>query len=132
MKPKIYTGGCLCGGVRFEAAGPAGKPHSCSCGMCRRHSGALTVAWVEFPADAVAWTGPAGAPATFRSSDWSSRAFCANCGGSIGAIDDEPVVAVMLGAFDDPADAELIPLSHSFSDGMPAWWHVEIKAGDAD
>ena len=57
-----YEGGCLCGNIRFRATGPADWPHTCSCKMCQRHSGALTVAWVEFPRDRVEWTGPGGAP----------------------------------------------------------------------
>ncbi len=122
--PKIHAGGCLCGAIRFEADAPAGKPHTCSCGMCRRHTGALTAAWVEFPRDAVRWTGPGGAPATWRSSDYSSRAFCPACGSSIGAIDDAPVVALLVGTFDKPGAKDLIPTAHSFKGGRPKWWHV--------
>ena len=46
--------------------------------------------------------GPAGgAPAVYRSSDYSSRAFCPHCGSSLGAIDDAPTVALLIGAFDE-------------------------------
>lgn len=124
-KNKPHTGGCICGAIRFEAKGPAGKPHTCSCKLCQKHSGALTVAWVEFPSDAVAWTGPGGAPATYRSSDYSSRAFCGTCGSTLGAIDDAPVVALMLGCFDKANAIDLIPVSHSYRGGRPKWWHVE-------
>ncbi|MGO4622079.1 GFA family protein [Ensifer sp. 2YAB10] len=124
-KKALFTGGCLCGSIRFEARAAAGKPHTCSCKMCQRHSGALTVAWVEFPRDVVAWTGPGGAPAVYRTSDYSSRAFCPACGSSIGAIDDAPVVALLLGIFDKTNAAELIPTSHSFRSTRPKWWHVE-------
>jgi hypothetical protein len=123
-----YAGGCLCGAVRFEATGPAEFPHTCSCATCRRHSGALTVAWVEFPAEAVRWTGPGGAPAVWRSSERSSRAFCARCGATIGAIDDAPVVALVLGAFDAPNRIELRPTSHSFRAARPRWWRVATDA----
>ncbi len=126
MAHKRYSGGCLCGGVRFEALGPPAKPHTCSCKMCQRHSGALTISWVEFPADAVSWTGPNGAPATWRSSDYSSRAFCQTCGSTLGAIDDKPVVALVLGVFDTPNRAELRPTTHSYRGGRPKWWHVEV------
>lgn len=51
MKTKLFEGGCLCGWIRFQARGPAQKPHTCSCKMCQRHTGAPTTAWVEFPAD---------------------------------------------------------------------------------
>jgi hypothetical protein len=123
-KPKVYNGGCLCGRIRFTATGPAGKPHTCSCTLCQRHSGALTVAWVEFPADHVQWSGPGGAPVTWRSSKWSSRAFCPRCGSTIGAIDDKPVVALALGSFDAVNRMELAPVSHSYVSQRPRWWSV--------
>ena len=122
----IHRGGCLCGAIRFEAAAPAAKPHTCSCKMCQRHSGALTTAWVEFPKDAVNWIGSGGEPETWRSSDFSSRAFCPECGSTIGAIDDAPVIALALGTFDNPDVLDLVPVSHSFSESKPDWWRVEI------
>ncbi|MEM9550444.1 MAG: GFA family protein, partial [Pseudomonadota bacterium] len=111
---EVFHGGCLCGWIRFEARGPALNPHTCSCTMCQRHSGAHTVNWVEFPKDAVTWTGEGGAPETYRSSKISSRAFCAVCGSTIGAIDDDPVVALVTGVFDDPNHPQLVPQGHSF------------------
>ena len=119
------TGGCLCGHIRFEAEGEPGKPHTCSCRMCQRHTGSLTVSWVEFPKDKVTWTGPGGAPATFRSSAMSSRAFCPTCGSSLGAIDDAPVVALVTGVFDKPGLVALKPVAHSFKGQRPRWWHVD-------
>jgi hypothetical protein len=127
-KTNIYEGGCLCGHVRFAADGPALKPHTCSCKMCQRHSGALTTAWVEFPKESVRWTGPGGAPSVYRSSDVSSRAFCPRCGSSIGAVDDAPTVALLLGVLDKAHLAALMPQYHSFKGGRPKWWHVEAKA----
>jgi hypothetical protein len=120
-----YSGGCLCGAVRFEVKGPALKPHTCSCKMCQRHTGALTAAWVEFPRDAVVWTGQ---PAIYRSSDYSSRAFCKECGSSLGAIDDAPVVALLIGCFDKNKGKELAPQYHSFRAGRPKWWTVSVES----
>lgn len=128
-KTKVLSGGCLCGAIRFEAVGPATNPHTCSCRLCQRHTGALTAAWVEFASKDVTWTGPGGKPALHRSSDYSSRAFCPACGSSIGAVDDAPVVALLLGVLDAPDALELMPSAHSFEDGRPGWWHVEAKAG---
>ena len=128
MAGKIHSGGCLCGAVRFEATGPAEKPHTCSCRFCQRHTGAPTAAWVEFPAGRIAWTGAAGRPSTWRSSDYSSRAFCPACGSSMGAIDDEPVVALLVGSFDDPTDPAFMPEYHSFEDCRPGWIKVETAS----
>jgi hypothetical protein len=72
------------------------------------------------------WTGPGGAPAVWRSSDRSSRAFCPVCGSSLGAIDDAPVVALLTGAFDKPHLKELKPESHSYKGARPKWWHPEV------
>lgn len=126
QKTVKYDGGCLCGQIRFSAEGPALKPHTCSCRICQRHSGALTVSWVEFARDRVEWTGPGGAPSVWRSSEYSSRAFCPSCGSTLGAIDDNPVIALVLGVFDKPARAELAPTGHSFKGARPKWWHIEI------
>ncbi|MDC8756431.1 GNAT family N-acetyltransferase [Janthinobacterium fluminis] len=123
-KCAIYLGGCLCGAIRFEATGPALNPHNCSCKFCQKHTGALTASWVEFPRENVKWTGPGRSPATYRSSEYSSRAFCGNCGSSVGAIDDAPTVALLVAAFDDNHAKELQPEYHSFKDGAPAWASV--------
>jgi hypothetical protein len=125
-KPKTYEGGCLCGNIRFVATGPALKPHTCSCKMCQRHSGALTLHWVEFPKDKVNWNGPGGKPTTFKSSEWSNRAFCPKCGSTIGAIDNLPVVALVLGVFDKNNKQELAATSHSFVGGRPKWWQPRV------
>lgn len=124
MPQTTYQGGCLCGFIRYSAQGPAEKPHTCSCRNCQQHSGALTTLWVEFPRDRIEWTGPGGAPALYRSSDYSSRAFCPRCGSSLGAVDDEPVIALLVGGFDDPTGTELKPEYHSFEDCQPAWWRT--------
>jgi ribosomal protein S18 acetylase RimI-like enzyme len=128
MQETIYTGGCLCGDIRFRADGPALRPHDCSCSFCQKHTGALTASWVEFPKEKVLWEGPGGAPATYRSSDYSSRAFCPRCGSSLGAIDDEPAVALLLGTFDNAKSVALKPGYHSFEDGRPDWMLPEKEA----
>ena len=46
---KVFSGGCLCGAVRFNAAN-GGNVHTCSCDICQKHTGAQTVVWIEFPA----------------------------------------------------------------------------------
>jgi hypothetical protein len=128
MSAKVFEGGCLCGNIRFRVTGAPDVPHTCSCRMCQRHSGSLTVAWVEVARDAITWTGPGGAPAIWRSSERSSRAFCPVCGSSIGAVDDAPVVALLTGVFDKPHLKDLRPASHSYKGGRPRWWHPEVDA----
>ena len=49
---KVYIGGCLCGSIRFTASSP-NNSHTCSCDICRKHTGAPTVVWIEFDAENV-------------------------------------------------------------------------------
>lgn len=126
-KEKTYEGGCFCGYIRFRAVGLPSNPHTCSCKDCQHHSGALSVAWVEFPKDSVQWTGEGSEPSKFRCSDFSSMSFCPKCGSSLGAIDDEPVIALVLGSFDSPDHQELMPTKHSFVDRRPSWWHIDAS-----
>lgn len=118
----ILTGGCLCGHIRFTATGVPGDPHTCSCRMCQRASGAPTLVWVTYPRDAVVWDGPGGAPSVWRSSGHSSRAFCPVCGSTLGAIDDAPTVGLLSGSFDHPNRRVLAPTGHSYRGSRPAWW----------
>ncbi|WP_044550205.1 GFA family protein [Serratia liquefaciens] len=125
MEKRRYSGGCLCGHIRFQAVGQPGNPHSCSCEFCQRHSGAPTLCWVEFPREAVSWIGAGGMPALYRSSDYSSRAFCPRCGSTLGAVDDEPTVALVTGSFDRSDLAALRPTAHSYADSCPDWWKID-------
>ena len=130
MDEAVQAGGCLCGAVRFEVTGEGASPHGCACRNCQQHTGAPLAAWVEFARDQVRWTGVAGAPAVYRSSAYSSRAFCATCGSSIGAIDDAPTIALLVGSFDDPGRAAFAPAYQAFEDGLPGWWRQGVPAAD--
>ena len=50
-----WTGGCLCGAVRFRATAEPTRAVSCHCGICRRHSGAAFLTFVHFPVKAFTW-----------------------------------------------------------------------------
>jgi hypothetical protein len=87
------TGGCLCGGVRFEARGQPYRVGICHCLDCRRNHGALFHASAIFPEDAVTVEG--------ETRDYQGRFFCPRCGSPVfGRFGDE--VGVNLGAFDEP------------------------------
>ena len=58
-EPKRYTGGCLCGALRYEAVGePVGSGH-CYCVDCRRASGSGFIPFMGFKAEAVRFIGEA-------------------------------------------------------------------------
>ena len=102
----MITGGCLCGGVRYEITEPLVAMTYCHCTRCQRRTGtgASANARVEpgsyrivEGADLVReWTPP---------DDGHIKAFCGECGSALYSRppDDERVTGVRLGTIDgDP------------------------------
>ena len=53
----MMTGGCLCGAVRYEAAGEPLNMGYCFCADCRRASGSGFAPFMGFAASAVRFCG---------------------------------------------------------------------------
>jgi hypothetical protein len=121
MVTAARTGGCLCGKIRFTAAGEPDYPHTCSCQHCQRLSGGPMMSWVSFPLDEFAWTGDGGEPSwhyTFEGE--TKRGFCPTCGSQVCALDDGATsIAITLSALDSADD--LIPVNQSFREDAVAW-----------
>ncbi len=126
-KPKTYEGGCLCGHIRYSVTAEPVFPHLCSCTQCRKWSGAPTVAWVEFPLDDFAWTGPGGEPRLFRSSEKTQRGSCPVCGSALCAIDDGyENISMVIASLDRP-NAIVPDERHSYKSKRPRWWQVDVS-----
>lgn len=126
-QPTPYTGGCLCGAIRYTLSGKPTFPHFCTCHQCQRWSGAPVVAWVDFPICSLAWDGPSGEPAWYRSSARTQRGFCSTCGGTVCALDDgSDTVCMTVSTLDEP-DA-IVPKSQSFRESAPSWLRVSAES----
>lgn len=118
------TGGCLCGAVRFRAAGPAKGSGYCHCASCRRHTGAPLVAFAVFTADQVTWE--KGARSRYESSPGKFRAFCPDCGSSLtweGRYNGQEWVEFHISAMDDPN--AFPPNEHTHYKERISWLHVD-------
>ena len=113
----ISGGGCLCGGVRFEADGAPERVVACHCSMCRMHTGAPFVVLAVYPPERVRVTGKTQ---DYRSSAQVLRRRCAACGAQF-LIESERTGAIELysGCFDDPEP--LVPDYEIFVVNRPAW-----------
>jgi len=76
--PGVITGGCLCGSIRYEAAGKPLGSMICHCRMCQRFSGAPILGGTTFLTDVLRFV--KGKPKFYRSSKIARRGFCSNCG----------------------------------------------------
>jgi len=132
-----YTGGCLCGAVRFAAAGrPLWAAH-CHCRSCRRSAGAPFATFVGFAREQVTFTH--AAPATYASSPGVSRSFCATCGTPIAyeAARFPGEIHLYVCTLDDPAAVS--PAAHvhvgeqlswlRLADGLPRY-HTTSREGE--
>jgi hypothetical protein len=123
-----YTGGCLCGALRFEADGPPLFRGHCSCADCKKASGSGFIPFIGLPASAVRISGPSRrfTSISFRGGE-SVRTFCPTCGGLVfgGIIDKETEHTICAVALDEPFGFE--PKLAIFNRDRPAW--VILPAG---
>jgi hypothetical protein len=94
------TGGCLCGAVRYEASGTPYRVGLCHCLDCRKHHGAIFLAFAIFP---MAGLMISGETRTFEHPKGTLRHCCAICGAPTHQIEvgsDE--AEIYLGSLDAP------------------------------
>lgn len=119
-----WTGGCLCGAVRYRADEVPDYASYCHCSMCRKASGAPFSAFVQFREGSVTWT--EGEPATYVSSKGVRRRFCGHCGSSL-TFEAEGILFLTLGSLDQPDKVTFVRHTYTRSrlpgmdiaDGLP-------------
>ena len=80
---ETHSGSCPCGSIVVQVAGAPVETGYCHCEACRTYSGAPVSTYLLWKAESVQVTKGAELLGTFQSSDFSSRRFCAKCGGGI-------------------------------------------------
>ena len=119
---KRYTGGCLCGALRYEANGEPLFAGHCYCNDCRRASGSGFIPFMGFSSSAVRFSGETRkfVSKSARGSD-AVRNSCPICsslvfGGEIGKTDSFTIYA---GSLDDPSSFH--PTIAIFARSRPPW-----------
>ena len=77
-RPRLLTGGCQCGAVRYALYAMPDNASICHCRMCQKATGGYFGAFAGVTYGNIDWT--RGTPATFRSSEAIDRGFCRDCG----------------------------------------------------
>lgn len=88
-----FSGGCLCGALRFSATGRPSRVGICHCLDCRKLHGSPFHASAIFPKNAVTIDG--------ESHTYAGRSFCPKCGSRVYAQTADEV-ELSLGSFDEP------------------------------
>jgi hypothetical protein len=119
---KTYTGGCLCGAVRYVATGEPAYCGHCYCGDCRKASGSGFVPFMGFAASAVRFSGETRVFTSKAASGGNAdRNFCPVCGGLVfgGIVGQVEQHTIYAGTLDDPS--RFHPTMAIFNRGRPDW-----------
>lgn len=119
-----WTGGCLCGAIRYEFEPNDVRNWYCHCRMCQQFSGAVVTNNLVVQLNDFRWT--KGEPKYYESSKIARRGFCANCGSSLvfAPLHDD-YLCVQMGTMDDP---ELCPpKGHYGIEGHISWLPIDAN-----
>ena len=112
MEPRVRTGGCLCGAVRYTVRGEPLHVVRCHCASCRKESGSAFTVYAWWPVDAFEMSG--------NLSSYDRRGFCPRCGSRVLDTTGRTHVEVRLGSLDD-APFELKPEQEVWVKRRESW-----------
>jgi hypothetical protein len=118
---KEFTGGCLCGAVRYRLTGEPVVSRVCWCRDCQRIASNGTVN-VIFPTSSIDIRGtPSEHSHVAESGNDVRRRFCPACGSHLFADSTgrPGLTVVRVGTLDDPSS--IIPTSNIWAASAPAW-----------
>jgi hypothetical protein len=126
MKAKVpetpITGGCLCGGVRYEVRGEFLRAGHCHCSRCRKHSGAAVGTQGRVRREDFRLLSGEELIRVYRPAEGAAvKAFCSVCGSSLfgGEWPEGSEVSIRLGSVD--GDPGIRPQYHTFVASRAPW-----------
>ena len=99
------TGGCLCGGVRYEISEPLVSAGYCHCTRCQRRTGTGASPQGRIVPGSLRVTAGEDLVKAYKPEDGFPKVFCSACGSSLWSLfpDGGSIASVRLGTFDgDP------------------------------
>ena len=116
-----WTGGCLCGAVKYCAKIDPFWAGHCHCKMCQRWTGSGVFTGAFFAPGQLKWT--RGEPSYFQSSKDVQLSFCRTCGSSLGFHRAEHHDGVTAGTLDNPEAIK--PEVHMFAEHEHDWAKID-------
>ncbi len=119
-----FTGGCLCGRVRYFASADPVLSGICHCRNCQHYTGSAFETVMAFPAASLVIEGELK---TYKDTGDSGkdvfRRFCPNCGsGIVAEVEIMPGLAfILVGSLDDASSFK--PTMELYCDSAQPWVH---------
>ena len=102
-----FTGGCVCGAIRYESTAEPARMIHCHCRDCQRSSGGPFSSFVIVPAEAfkLVQGSPRYHATPSEAGGQTRRGFCPECGAPILVKPDaaSQIVAIRTASLDDPS-----------------------------
>jgi hypothetical protein len=117
----VLTGGCLCGGIRYEIGAPLVSANYCHCTRCQRRTGTAASAQARIAPGSLRVVQGEELLRAWRPDDGAAKYFCSVCGAHMWSQDpnDPEIRAVRLGSFDD--DPGIRPGSRQYTAYAAVW-----------
>jgi hypothetical protein len=115
---KTWTGGCLCGALRYEATVSESENWYCHCRMCQKATGTVVSTSAIIKKNQLRML--KGTAKFYQSSTAIERGFCANCGSPMFFRPiKEDWISILTGTLDDPEVAP--PEGHYGIESRISW-----------
>jgi len=117
----MITGGCLCGGVRYEVDGSFLRASHCHCSRCRRHTGTSHSTQGRARREDFRLVAGEELISVYTPEGGAVKAFCTVCGSSLfgGQWPEGDEVTFRLGSVD--GDPGIRPQFHTFVGSRAVW-----------
>jgi hypothetical protein len=114
------TGGCLCGGVRYEVTEPPVSAGYCHCTRCQRRTGTAASANARLAPGSLRVTAGEELLRSWQPDDGAAKFFCSACGSAVWSrSQDGEQVGLRLGTLD--RDPGVRPSYHQFVTYAAPW-----------
>jgi hypothetical protein len=120
----MYTGSCLCGGIRFRIEAELAPIELCHCQQCRKAQGTAFAANSPIRSNAFVLVSGDALLAQYESSPGKTRAFCKRCGSPIfsSRTSVPGVLRLRVGLVDGSLAAQ--PVAHAYVASRCNWWPI--------
>lgn len=125
-----HSGECLCGGMRYEIAGPLPDAIVCHCSVCRKafNGSGSYVTWID--PRSFSWERGADLLATYANRHGVSLGFCSRCGSRLCGLSEGQVLFVTLGSLNAAPDVRIG--KHVFVGSKAPWDEIGGNAPQFD
>jgi hypothetical protein len=123
----VFSGGCLCGQVRYRIAAEPGPSRLCWCRDCQKLAANGTVN-VIFPSAAIEVTGTTGQHTKAADSgNQVTRRFCPDCGTQLfsDSTGRPGLTVVRMGTLDEPS--AITPTMNIWTGSAPRWACIDTS-----